>query len=172
MQYINSEWEKKADDRFDEYLSPVLLWLLSAVIPTTLGFVLTSGSSDFMKEFWNRIYPVTFYMMIIPFIHIAWAEWLNKERVKRSTLKISFYRHCYALAPAQIITVFLILLSFIPGFTPLTLAALVTIPIYEAFVFKAELGVSYVKAFLYACIPQAVMIILFLAILGGLNSAS
>lgn len=172
MEYINSEWEKKADDRFDEYLSPVLLWLLSAVIPITLGFVLTSGSSDFMKEFSNRIYPVTFYMMIIPFVYIAWVEWLNKEPVKRSTLKISFYRHCYALAPAQIITVLLILFSFIPGFTPLTLAALVTIPIYEAFVFKAELGVSYVKAFLYACIPQAVMIILFLAILGGLKSAS
>lgn len=169
MEYINSEWEKKADDRFDEYLSPVLLWLLSAVIPITLIFVLTSGSSDLLKEFSNRIYQVTFYMMIIPFAYIAWAEWLNKEPVKRSTLKISFYRHCYALAPAQVITVLLSLFSMIPGFIPLAFAALITIPLYEAFVFKAELEVSYVKAFLYACVPQVVMIFVFLIVLGGLG---
>lgn len=169
MNYINTEWEKKPDDRFDEYLSPVLLWLLSAVIPITLAFVLSSGSSDFFKEFSNRIYPVTFYMMIIPFVYIAWVEWLNKEPVKRSTLKISFYRHCYALAPAQIISVLLVFISV--AIPPLGLAALVAIPVYEAFVFKAELEISYGKAFLYACAPQIVVILVFLIVMGNLIPA-
>jgi len=171
MEYINTEWEKKPDDRFDEYLSPVLLWLLSAVIPITIIFVGTSEASDVMKEFSNRIYQVTFYMMIIPFVYIAWVEWLNKEPVKRSTLKISFYRHCYALAPAQILTVLAGLLSFVTGFFPFAFAAIPIIPIYEAFVFKAELGVGYPKAFLYACVPQIVVILVFLVALAALGNS-
>lgn len=163
MEYINSEWEKKNDDRFDEYLSPVLLWLLSAVIPITFGVSLASGAPDMTKEFSNRLYQVTFYMMVIPFVYIAWMEWLNKEPVKRSTLKISFYRHCYVLAPAQLLTILSLLLFFI---NPLFLLfSLPILPAYEAVVFKADLGISYFKAFLYACVPQiAVLIFVFIAL--------
>jgi len=168
MDYINAEWEKNPDDRFDEYLSPVLLWLLSAVIPITFFVSIASGSEDLSTKFTDQIYPITFYMMIIPFVYIAWMEWLNKEPVKRSTLKVSFYRHCYALAPAQLLTILSLVLMFIsPVF--ILLSALI-LPAYEAVVFKAELEAGYFKAFLYACIPQIAVLIFVAVVIVALGS--
>lgn len=165
MQYIDTEWEKKPDERFDTYLSPVLLWLLSAVIPITLWFILSrpeiQSSQDFLKALSSDIYQVTFYMMLIPFLYIAWVEWLNKEPVKRSTLKISFYRHCYALAPAQVLT--FLVSPFSALFPILIIVNLAIMPVYEAFVFQSELKIGFFRAFLYACVPQIAVIVLIIA---------
>lgn len=164
MKYIEEEWEKKPDERFDEYLSPVMLWLLSAVIPLTLVFIISrpdiESAQDFLKALSNDIYSTTLYMMLIPFVYIVGVEWLNKTPVKRSSLKISFFRHCYALAPAQVLTV---ILSGISVINPLLLfAVLLVIPFYEAFVYQMELKISYGRAFFYALIPQFILTVLFL----------
>ena len=165
MEYIDTEWDKKPDERFDEYLSPVMLWLISAVIPMTLWFILerpdVENSQDFLKALSSDIYQVTFYMMLIPFLYIAWMEWLNKEPVKRSTLKISFYRHCYALAPAQVLTFLISPLS--ATFPLLLIVNLAIMPVYEAFVFQSELKVSFIRAFFYATVPQIAVIGLLLS---------
>ncbi len=44
IQYVNEEWEKKTEDRFDEYLSPVLLWLMVAVLPLTVSTLVQNGN--------------------------------------------------------------------------------------------------------------------------------
>ena len=168
MKYIDEEWEKKPDERFDEYLSPVMLWLLSAVIPLTLAFIVSrpdiNSAQDFLKALSNDIYSTTLYMMLIPFVYVVGIEWLNKTPVKRSSLKISFYRHCYALAPAQILTV---ILSGISVINPLLLfAVLLVIPFYEAFVYQIELNIGYGRAFFYALIPQILLVVVFLLIAG------
>ena len=78
MKYIDEEWLKKPDERFDEYLSPVMLWLLSAVFPLTTIFILAgpdiASTDDFLKALSSQIYQVTFYMMLIPFIYIVGIE--------------------------------------------------------------------------------------------------
>lgn len=165
MKYIDLQWEeKKPDERFDERLSPVMLWLLSAVIPMTLWFILArpdvENTQDFLKALSSDIYQVTFYMMLVPFLYIAWMEWLNKEPVRRSALKISFYRHCYALAPAQVLTFLVSPLSAI--FPLLIIINLAIMPVYEAFVFQSELNIGFLRAFLYACVPQIAVIGLIL----------
>ncbi len=174
MEYIDEEWEKKPDERFDEYLSPVMLWLLSAVIPLTLAFIISrpdiESAQDFLKALSNDIYSTTLYMMLIPFVYIVGVEWLNKTPVKRSLLKISFYRHCYALAPAQILTV---ILSGVSVINPLLIfAVLLVIPFYEAFVYQIELKIGYGRAFLYALIPQIFLAVVFIAIIGALLPAT
>ena len=174
MEYIDEEWEKKPDERFDEYLSPVMLWLLSAVIPLTLAFIISrpdiESAQDFLKALSNDIYSTTLYMMLIPFVYIVGIEWLNKTPVKRSLLKISFYRHCYALAPAQILTV---ILSGVSVINPLLIfAVLLVIPFYEAFVYQIELKIGYGRAFLYALIPQIFLAVVFIAIIGALLPAT
>ena len=174
MEYIDKEWEKKPDERFDEYLSPVMLWLLSAVIPLTLAFIISrpdiESAQDFLKALSNDIYSTTLYMMLIPFVYIVGVEWLNKTPVKRSLLKISFYRHCYALAPAQILTV---ILSGVSVINPLLIfAVLLVIPFYEAFVYQIELKIGYGRAFLYALIPQIFLAVVFIAIIGALLPAT
>lgn len=170
MEYVTEEWKKdpEEEERFDEYLSPVLLWLLSAVIPITAAFVFISPDINTAEDFFNalssRISQVTFYMMVIPFVYIAWMEWLNKEPVKRSTLKISFYRHCYLLAPAQILTFISPVLWMVTPF--LIIVTVFIVPAYEAFVFQSELKVGYWRAFFYACVPQIIVVLplVFLAI--------
>lgn len=165
IEYVDMEWEKKPDERFDEYLSPVMLWLLSAVIPMTLWFILArpdvETTQDFLKALSNDIYQVTFYMMLIPFLYIAWAEWLNKQPIRRSGLKISFYRHCYALAPAQVLTLLVSpLTALLP---PLLFVTLAIMPVYEAFVFQSELKIGFLRAFFYASVPQIAVIGLILS---------
>ena len=174
MEYIDEEWEKKPDERFDEYLSPVMLWLLSAVIPMTLAFIVSrpdiESAQDFLKALSNDIYSTTLYMMLVPFVYIVGVEWLNKTPVKRSSLKISFYRHCYALAPAQVLTV---IFSGVSVISPLMLfAVLLVIPFYEAFVYQMELKIGFGRAFLYALIPQVFLTVVFFAILGALLPAT
>ena len=174
MEYIDEEWEKKPDERFDEYLSPVMLWLLSAVIPLTLAFIISrpdiESAQDFLKALSNDIYSTTLYMMLVPFVYIVGVEWLNKTPVRRSSLKISFYRHCYALAPAQVLTV---IFSGVSVISPLMLfAVLLVIPFYEAFVYQMELKIGFGRAFLYALIPQVFLTVVFFAILGALLPAT
>ena len=174
MEYIDEEWEKKPDERFDEYLSPVMLWLLSAVIPLTIAFIISrpdiESAQDFLKALSNDIYSTTLYMMLVPFVYIVGVEWLNKTPVRRSSLKISFYRHCYALAPAQVLTV---LFSGVSVISPLMLfAVLLVIPFYEAFVYQMELKIGFGRAFLYALIPQVFLTVVFFAILGALLPAT
>ena len=174
MEYIDEEWEKKPDERFDEYLSPVMLWLLSAVIPLTLAVIVSrpdiESAQDFLKALSNDIYSTTLYMMLVPFVYIVGVEWLNKTPVKRSSLKISFYRHCYALAPAQVLTV---IFSGVSVISPLMLfAVLLVIPFYEAFVYQMELKIGFGRAFLYALIPQVFLTVVFFAILGALLPAT
>ena len=165
MVYVDEEWKaEKPEERFDEYLSPVLLWLLTIVAPWTFTLILLNGEGRFDEQ---NILKVTLYSMIIPFVYISWVEMLNKTPVKRSTLKRAFYKHCYALTPGFLLTVLFSLLAVVSSSLILPailfgLAALVVLPAYEAFVFEAELEVSYRKAFLYALVPQVLLVLIAL----------
>jgi len=162
IQYVNEEWEKQPDDRFDEYLSPVLLWLIVAVLPLTASTIWRNGNikslQDLVSALHDGLLSQALYAMIIPFTYIVWMEWMGTRPVKKSTLKRSFYIHCYALAPAQFIySLFAILTlwnDFFIYFLPLSSLLLV---IYEVFVFRTELKIPFGKALLYAIVPQLVL---------------
>ena len=174
IEYLNEEWKKDADERFDDYLSPVLLWLMVAVIPTSS--ILTLADPQFLQEMEDllpkvtdpqRLFIATLYSMIIPFMYLVYLEWLNKRPVKKSTLRRSFYMHCYALAPAQ----FLFGISLFPAaFNPLffffTFLSILLLGFYEGFVFQYELKISYMKALMYAFVPQVFMLVIFVGLLG------
>ena len=173
MQYALDEWKKEPDERFDEYLSPVMLWLLVAVIPLSLITVLMEGAelntlNDVAQKVADNLFPMTFYAMIVPFTYILWMEMINKQPIKKSTLKRSLYLHCYALAPSQILTaIFFPVVFAIP---PLGFVVALIIPFYEAFVFVTELGITYFRALLYVILPQAVLIPFLLLVIGAFSS--
>jgi len=159
IKYVNEELKKESDDRFDEYLSPVLLWLIAAVIPLTVSTLLKDGSARTVNELIEALstglLSQALYAMITPFTYIVWLEWMNKRVVKKSTLRLSFYMHCYALAPAQFIYgVFAILTLWSDLFNLLLPLSIVLLVIYESYVFQAELKVSHGRALLYAIAPQ------------------
>jgi len=170
IKYVHNEWEKKPDERFDEYLSPVLLWLMVAVLPlslfTILGNTDIQSLDDVGKAFKDGLLSQALYALIIPFTYIVWMEWVNKRPVKKSTLKRSFYMHCYALAPAQFLfglSAFMTIVSDI--FYIFSFISIILLAIYEAFVFQSELEISYKKAFLYAIAPQVALVLLFILLI-------
>ena len=72
MDYVDEEWKaEKPEDRFDEYLSPVLLCLLTIVAPWTFTLILLNGEGRFDEQ---NILKVTLYSMVIPFVYISWVD--------------------------------------------------------------------------------------------------
>ena len=55
IQYVDEELSKKPEDRFDEFLSPVLLWLIAAVLPLTISTVLKDGNIRTITELINAL---------------------------------------------------------------------------------------------------------------------
>lgn len=176
IQYVAEEWEKKPDERFDEYLSPVLVWLMLTVVPFSLILVFAgpvkADENVVSKAVSNENFlKAALYMMIIPFIYIVAIEMRNKGSIKRSTLKCAFYKHCYALTPGMILTLVFTSLAFMPtlGFL-FIVPALAALPFYEAFVFQSELNaelvqenkpeITYKTAFLLALRPQVIVLII------------
>lgn len=181
MDYILEEFnpKKEPDDRFDEYLSPVLLWLITTVIPFSLVLVfsgeLKEGESVFAKAVSSdNFLKSALYMMIVPFVYIVSIEMKNKQSIRRSSLKRAFYKHCYALTPGLWLTAIFSIMGF--AISPVfIIPALAALPIYEAFVFQSELNaelkgneskIAYGKAFLYALVPQGVLVVVLFFILG------
>ena len=159
IQYVDEELSKKPEDRFDEFLSPVLLWLIVAVLPLTVSTLLKDGNIKTITELINALrdglLSQALYATLIPFTYIVWMAWMSSQPVKRSSLRLSFYKHCYALAPAQFIYgVFAILSLWSNLFLLLLPISMILLVIYESFVFQAEMKISYGKAFLFASAPQ------------------
>jgi len=162
IEYVNEEWEKKPEDRFDEFLSPVLLWLMVAVLPLTVSTILQNGNiktvQDLVGALQDGLLSQTLYAMIIPFTYIAWMEWMSNRPVRKSTLRRSFYIHCYALAPAQFIYgACAILTIWNDLFILLQVLSMILLVTHEIFVFQAEMKITFGKAVLYAAIPQLVL---------------
>jgi len=159
MQYVHEELSKKPEDRFDEFLSPVLLWLIVAVLPLTISTILKDGNvrtlNELIQALSSGLLSQALYAMITPFAYIVWMEWMSNQPIRKSTLKTSFYLHCYALAPAQFIYgLCAILTLWNNSFLLLLPLSAVLLVIYESFVFQSELKISYQKALLYAIAPQ------------------
>ncbi len=164
MNYVDEQWKiEKSEDRFDEYLSPVLLWLISVVIPWTYLLITSTDNTKFNEE---NVLKVTLYSMIIPFVYISWVEMLNKEPVKRSALKRAFYKHCYALTPSFLLTIiFGVTAILLSGWAYLLLIpAFFALPVYEAFVLEAELALNYKQAFSRTLVPQLILVLIALPI--------
>lgn len=107
--YVNQEWEKQTENRFDEYLSPALFLLVVAVIPNAL-FNSMDGSSNAgitaqLTE--DDLVASTLSVLVCLLVYIFWLQVLCKQPVRRSTLKRLFYIQCYLVAPAQLIYILL-----------------------------------------------------------------
>ena len=111
MSYVNQEWDKKLEDRFDDYISPILLWLFVVVIPPIIfGFgviplielLKTFIVIDDLKSL-DLIVVQILFSLIPPLVYIAVLEAVNKKPIQRSTLKRIVYLQCYVITPATFI---------------------------------------------------------------------
>lgn len=158
--YVNQEWEKQPEDRFDEYLSPALFLLVVAVIPNALfnwmGGSLNADVTARLTE--DNLVASTLSVLVCLLVYIFWLQVLCKQPVRRSTLKRLFYIQCYLVAPAQLIY---LLLEFLQlnafGALFVWVVNIFVTTFYEAFAFRAELQVGLFKGWLLAVLPYAVL---------------
>ena len=159
IQYVHEELSKKPEDRFDEFLSPVLLWLIVAVLPLTISTIIRDGNvltlNELIQALSNGLLSQALYAMITPLAYIVWMESMGSQPIRKSTLKTSFYLHCYALAPAQFLYGLCAILTLWNNLFLLLLPlSAILLVIYESFIFEREMKISYGKALLYAVAPQ------------------
>jgi hypothetical protein len=163
--YVNQEWEKQTENRFDEYLSPALFLLVVAVIPNALfnwmGGSSNAGITAQLTE--DNLVASTLSVLVCLLVYIFWLQVLCKQPVRRSTLKRLFYIQCYLVAPAQLIY---ILLEFFRvnafGTLFVWVVNIFVTTFYEAFAFRAELNVGLFKGWLLAVLPYAVLAVVWL----------
>lgn len=171
VKYVNQEFEKPADEQFDEYMPPGLFFLAMAVIPSalftwvqTMDFNLIKSLSQLNE---TNLLTSSLTTLISILIYLVWIKWLNKHAVKRSGLKRLFMIQCYLVTPPQFIYILLVL--FFGGMNNpfVSLAGTVLLVFYESFAFQDELKVSWWKGLWYAAIPYVVFFVVILIVLSG-----
>lgn len=163
--YVNAEWEKSPEDRFDDYLSPALFLLVVAVVPNALfnwmgQVVVPLDLSAQLTE--NNLAASTLAVLTCLLVYLFWLQLFNKNPVRRSTLKRLFFIQCYLVAPAQLIYLLLAVLGLntINSVLVWVLNIFVT-TFYEAFAFQDELKIGWFRGWLYAVLPYLLVAIVW-----------
>jgi hypothetical protein len=108
--YIEEEFAKPAEDRFDAYLSPVLLWVLTVIIPYDFiaEWLLSTGSAVARRNDWkpfadlafgSRLLVVAAFGLAGPLTFSALVLWRRGSEISRNELKKPFYTQCLCFTP-------------------------------------------------------------------------
>ena len=188
--YVSAEWEKKAEKRFQGYLSPMLFWLLLGILPYAIwdpNFSAHSGAaptpvlpveSTFL---WNAL-----ILILFPTYYAVVLQLLRREPVEKEAVRRLFYIECYVHAPIALLGVPLVVLfldwavqqtsTLAPGLARVDPALLLGyaglmglwIVLVEGVIFKAELKKGWAQAMglslLYGVIGFVLMVLFFLAL--------
>lgn len=188
MEYVNAEWKKEEKDRFDNFLSPVILWLLVVIVPMLVVpslnplqiFVEMLGSAAGDASQWEteqQAFFILLYGLVVPVSALIWLEWRNRRPLQKSSLKRNFYQQCYAIAPAQFLYVMTILVFWnVLSDWALILMNMALPWFYQIFFFRSELETirkSWWKAALHAWMPQVIVgaVFFLLGVFSAIGSA-
>lgn len=118
--YVAEEWEKPETERFAEYMSPILFWLLAVVVPYFLliDHALAAAAQRFawLTPFASQAWPLRFFVaaFFLAGGPLSTARRLRKaggDCQTRDKLKRLFSIQCVCLAPAYV----LFLLALLAG---------------------------------------------------------
>jgi len=164
--YVNVEWEKRNEDRFDDYLSPALFLLVVAVVPSTLfdwmgrTFALTDIAAQLTED---NLVNSTLAVLVCLLFYLFWMQILSRNPVRRSTLKRLFFIQCYVVAPAHLIYLLLAAIGFNTIGTGFVWALNIFVTtFYEAFAFRDELKIGWFKSWMFAILPYGLLLIIWI----------
>ncbi|MGV3631802.1 MAG: hypothetical protein ACO1O6_11385 [Bacteroidota bacterium] len=107
--YILEEFTKKPEERFDRYMSPLLLFILLSIAPLScLSCSLASTIFDnvpgikaaFDQSLELKLSVMGIYFLLFPCIIAVLINGKGKLGYTKSTLKPTVYLLCYAFIPA------------------------------------------------------------------------
>ncbi len=184
LKYIEDELKKEPDKRFNEYLPPVVLWIITMVAPNIYivdivglfsrvisSFNEKAGKSLAQLEGDERLLAGIFFSLVLPICYMIWVEYKNNNPLQKEGLHRVFLAQCYILSAAQIVT---FVLGFMIGFinnpfllTILPIISYIIIIVYQAIFIQDELNrerentkIGFFRSFGLAVVP----IVLYFAI--------
>lgn len=99
--YVARELSKPREERFDEYTSPIILWLLLTVFPYLWGAKLvgTSLTGGFEQE----TLIIALFLSAGPIGFATGLVAAKKQELSKSSLEEAFYIQCYCFTPTYIL---------------------------------------------------------------------
>ena len=163
IQYVSGECEsKKLEDQFDEFLSPIIFWIIVAVLPLTYALLSETDiqQGGFLVVFLENKIILGAGIASLPLLtYLTWVELVNDRPIRKSALRRMFFIQCYITSPAVlIITLIVRLTTTLWVFQEYLLVALVFVLFYETIVMKTELNVEWGKAIWRAIQPLLINI--------------
>ena len=161
--YVGNECvAKKPEAQFDEFLSPIVFWIIVAVLPLTYALL---SEADIQKDGFlavfleNRILFGAGIASLLLITYLTWIELVNNRPIRKSALKRMFYIQCYFTSPAVlIITLIVRFTTTLLVFQEYLLAAVLFVLFYESIVMKHELKVTWSKAVWKATQPMLIIV--------------
>lgn len=177
--YVMAELSRPLDQRFDDYVSPIILWLVLAVLPY---FAAIKPLAAFLPgDFNQQLLLVALFLAAGPLGFATAVVASRNETLSKSNLKAPFHVQCYCFTPGLLLSlpaVILTVRSENTGASPYSFAygvsvgmALLWLFIAEVVALRRQLGVTWTRAgllffpFLFASYMVAWAVLSALAIL-------
>jgi hypothetical protein len=151
--YVVSEAQKKPEERHQEYMSPILFWLIVGVLPYALILQYRSSGSTAADEVMSTTLPNAAGMLALgPLALVVLPALLRKQPVDRAWLRQLFEAECLAFTPVLVSGVpFLLaqlhgvaedsLLEFV-SVAPFVIFGLIPFSFAQDAILKEELGMT------------------------------
>ena len=109
MDYVTAEFARPAEQRFDEYLSPVTLWLVLGVIPC---FWAMAPIAHFLGEdAKEQVFVLAVSLAVLPLGFAIGLLAAQGQRITRSNLRPLFYAQCYCFTPVVVLALPAVLMT-------------------------------------------------------------
>jgi hypothetical protein len=171
--YVRNELARPAAERYGEYLSPIVFWLLIAVIPWFLTTDALARGHYLGKDNWLLLtyikeprevrFVALTLILLWPPLGFAIALQLEKEaKITRESLRQPFYTQCMCLAPFVLLALPVVVIMFnsfeLYGFltahwVAVNLLLQVEFVFFfgmlflETILFRSELNIGWLRAF-------------------------
>ncbi|HEY1474510.1 MAG TPA: hypothetical protein VGF53_10540 [Pseudolabrys sp.] len=158
--YVIEELQKKPEDRFDRFTSPLLLWSAAGILPhfmilsvyaahPTIGKLFAANTDDLFLKMLNlsaeiRFVALSAFAVSLPLAFAVVIARERKQQVAKSSLREPLYTLCYCTAPVFMAAtpLWVILLAQLQGYDADLTDALMQSYVFVLMVWTGWIGVS------------------------------
>ncbi len=150
--YVTGEWTKDVKQRFKEFMPPPLFWVIVAIVPDLLLYILLPDSKKDIYStlpLTDRFFAIATFSVGVPAFFAAMLQQIKEHGVEKDSLKRYFYIQCLVCAPALLgllINQRLTEREAISPFQSLFMLIIVWLVGVETIIFKQELDTNWWKA--------------------------
>jgi hypothetical protein len=177
--YIHNELKEADPDRaFDEYLSPVSLWIFAVAVPNIYVIDIVDRVAKVISTIYpdigsqinsldgeGRIVAGLIFTLFFPVAYILWIDWVRSlesveqySRLSKPLIKAEIQIQCYVQSAAQIPAAISVMIigRLYPASILLPYIPYIVLMLYEAYVIKIETGTNFYKSLAISALLLAV----------------